>query len=62
MGLAWSLYTGFETPITYFYPIYFLILLIDRAHRDDKACQDKYGEDWQTYKKIVPYKFIPYVW
>ncbi|KIY61498.1 ERG4/ERG24 ergosterol biosynthesis protein [Cylindrobasidium torrendii FP15055 ss-10] len=62
MGLAWSLPTGFNTPITYFYPIYFAGLLWHRRIRDDEACEAKYGEDWETYKKLVPYKIIPYVY
>jgi hypothetical protein len=42
MGLAWCLPTGFDTPITYFYVIYFAILLIHRQRRDDEACAKKY--------------------
>jgi delta14-sterol reductase len=62
MGLAWCLTTGFQTPLTYFYSIYFLILLVHRALRDDEACTKKYGEeDWEKYKKAVPYIFVPRV-
>ncbi|KAG8686279.1 erg24, C-14 sterol reductase, partial [Ceratobasidium sp. 395] len=39
MALAYSLTTGFNTPITYFYPIYFLILLLHRQNRDSEACE-----------------------
>jgi protein-S-isoprenylcysteine O-methyltransferase Ste14 len=42
MGLAWSLPTGFDTPFTYFYVIYFAVLLIHRQRRDDEKCQKKY--------------------
>ncbi|KAF8958356.1 ergosterol biosynthesis ERG4/ERG24 [Flammula alnicola] len=62
MGLAWSLPTGFETPITYFYVVYFAVLLIHRQRRDDEACAKKYGEDWAKYTKLVPYRIIPYVY
>jgi hypothetical protein len=41
MALAWSLPTGFETPITYFYIIYFTVLLIHRQRRDDENCEKK---------------------
>jgi len=61
MGLAWCLTTGFRTPITYFYIIYFTILLVHRGMRDDAACVKKYGEDWVAYKKIVKYRILPYV-
>lgn len=41
MALAWSLPTGFETPITYFYVTYFTVLLIHRQLRDDENCEKK---------------------
>ncbi|KAK0469726.1 ERG4/ERG24 ergosterol biosynthesis protein [Desarmillaria tabescens] len=62
MALAWSLPTGFETPITYFYVSYFTVLLIHRQLRDDENCKKKYGDDWEKYKKMVPYRIIPYVY
>lgn len=62
MALAWSLPTGFETPVTYFYVIYFAVLLLHRQHRDDEKCEKKYGKDWEKYKKLVPYRIIPYVY
>ncbi|KAJ8072418.1 erg24, C-14 sterol reductase [Marasmius tenuissimus] len=62
MALAWSLPTGFDTPITYFYVTYFLVLLIHRQRRDDENCETKYGKDWEKYKKMVPYRIIPYVY
>ncbi|KAH9481505.1 Delta(14)-sterol reductase [Psilocybe cubensis] len=62
MALAWSLPTGFETPITYFYVAYFTFLLVHRQIRDDEACHLKYGDDWVAYKKLVPYRIIPYIY
>jgi len=62
MALAWSLPTGIDTPITYFYIMYFAVLLIHRQRRDDENCEKKYGDDWDKYKKIVPYRIIPYVY
>ena len=60
MGLSWCLTTGFVTPVTYFYAIYFAVLLVHRAMRDDEACRAKYGaEDWARYKARVPYVFVP---
>jgi hypothetical protein len=43
MALAWSLPTGFDTPVTYFYVIYFAVLLIHRQRRDDEKCEKKYA-------------------
>ncbi|GMK57223.1 hypothetical protein CspeluHIS016_0400570 [Cutaneotrichosporon spelunceum] len=62
MAWAWCLPTGFKTPIPYFYVIYFAILLMHRQKRDDEACKEKYGKDWDVYCKKVPYKIIPYVY
>ena len=45
--------------VAYFYAIYFLILLIHRAVRDDHFCREKYGPDWLEYKKKVPAVFVP---
>jgi len=59
MGLSWCLVCGFGSIVPYYYAIYFMILLVHRSIRDDHMCQQKYGEDWETYKKLVPYRFIP---
>ncbi|CAE6445215.1 unnamed protein product [Rhizoctonia solani] len=62
MALSYSLPTGFNTPITYFYCSFFLVLLLHRQMRDEEACRKKYGKDWDTYTKIVPWKIVPYVY
>ena len=62
IGLSWCLPTGFQTPLTYFYVIYFASLLIHRQTRDEMKCRAKYGKDWETYEKLVPYKIIPYIY
>lgn len=62
MAFAWSLPTAFNTPITYFYVTYFAVLLMHRQRRDDEACEKKYGEDWEVYKKKVPYRIVPYIY
>jgi hypothetical protein len=81
MAVGYSMATGANTPITYFYPMYFLALLIHRQIRDDENCEKKYvvnsshvtssmlttlviryGKDWIKYKKLVPYRIIPYVY
>jgi delta14-sterol reductase len=59
MGVTWCLVCGFDSIVPYYYAIYFLILLVHRSIRDDHMCQAKYGDDWQTYKKLVPYRFVP---
>ncbi|CAM9357775.1 unnamed protein product [Choristocarpus tenellus] len=59
MGLSWCLITGFSSVIPYFYCVYFGVLLVHRALRDDHACEQKYGADWITYKQKVPHMFVP---
>ena len=62
MSLSWCLTTWFVTPVTYFYSVYFAILLIHRQMRDEEKCSKKYGADWTEYQRRVPYKIIPYVY
>ncbi|KAJ6788988.1 hypothetical protein PWT90_02584 [Aphanocladium album] len=50
---------GWAIPITYFYVIYFAVLLIHRDRRDDEKCHRKYGDDWEKYKKVVRWRIIP---
>ena len=59
MALSWSLPCGFTHILPYFYPIYFLVLLIHRQIRDEHHCQEKYGKDWSTFCKIVKWRLIP---
>ncbi|KAL8733421.1 MAG: hypothetical protein Q9181_003585 [Wetmoreana brouardii] len=60
-ALAWALITGFKSPLPWFYPVFFAIMISHRAYRDMEKCEKKYGEAWQEYKRRVPYLFIPYV-
>ncbi|KKY35540.1 putative deltasterol reductase [Diaporthe ampelina] len=53
---------GWGMVFTYFYVLYFAVLLIHRERRDDKACSDKYGEDWEKYKRAVRWRILPYVY
>ncbi|KAG4306415.1 hypothetical protein PORY_000403 [Pneumocystis oryctolagi] len=62
MAWSWCLPTGFKNPITYFYVIYFAVLLIHRERRDNYMCSVKYGKDWDEYCRQVPYRIIPYIY
>ena len=53
---------GYGTLITYFYVLYFAVLLVHRELRDEAKCAKKYGEDWTRYKKIVRWKILPGVY
>lgn len=60
-ALCWSLPALFGSFIPYFYVCFLVILLLDRAHRDDKRCAAKYGEYWDQHCEKVPYKILPFV-
>ncbi|KAK3368596.1 ergosterol biosynthesis ERG4/ERG24 [Podospora didyma] len=53
---------GWGMLFTYFYILYFGVLLIHRDGRDDEKCSKKYGDDWETYKKIVRSRIVPYIY
>lgn len=50
---------GWGMAYTYLYAIYFAVLLVYRERRDDALCADKYGENWDEYKKIVKWRILP---
>ncbi|OJJ08152.1 hypothetical protein ASPVEDRAFT_179335 [Aspergillus versicolor CBS 583.65] len=53
---------GWGMVFTYFYVLYFAILLIHREGRDDAMCAKKYGNDWTEYKRIVRWKIVPWLY
>ncbi|CAA3007729.1 delta(14)-sterol reductase [Olea europaea subsp. europaea] len=62
VALSFSLPCGLSSPVPYFYPIYLLILLIWRERRDEARCAEKYKEIWAEYRKLVPWRILPYVY
>jgi 7-dehydrocholesterol reductase len=60
-AVFWTLPVGFEHALPWFYVVYITILLVHRAVRDDARCARKYGEAWDEYKRIVPYRIVPKV-
>lgn len=61
-AFLWSLPCLFASGLPYFYFVFLVILLSDRARRDDGRCRSKYGHFWDEYCKRVPYKMIPFVY
>ncbi|KAL3807336.1 hypothetical protein ACHAXA_001308 [Cyclostephanos tholiformis] len=59
LGLSWCMLCGFNSVVPYFYAIYFAILLVHHSVRDYHMCREKYGDDWDKYRSMVPYRFIP---
>ncbi|KAI5457182.1 ergosterol biosynthesis ERG4/ERG24 [Mariannaea sp. PMI_226] len=50
---------GWGMLFTYFYSAWFGFMLIHRERRDDAACLEKYGEDWEKYRRTVQWRIIP---
>jgi delta14-sterol reductase len=50
---------GWGMLFTYFYIVYFFVLLAHRQMRDDAKCERKYGKDWEKYTAKVKSRIIP---
>lgn len=50
---------GWGIIFTYFYLIYFAVLLIHRERRDEEKCKKKYGADWDRYTALVRSRIVP---
>jgi 7-dehydrocholesterol reductase len=61
ISLAYCLPCGTTHLLPYFYIIYMTILLVHRSIRDDTRCKEKYGKQWDEYKRRVPYQICPYI-
>ena len=55
----WALICGFNSPFPWFYPTFFVLMIVHRAWRDITRCREKYGKAWEEYERRVPYIFIP---
>ncbi|KAF2161908.1 hypothetical protein M409DRAFT_58684 [Zasmidium cellare ATCC 36951] len=59
---AWCATCGFKNILPWSYFIYMCILLYHRSQRDERRCRNKYGEKWEEYCRVVPYRIIPFVY
>lgn len=62
MSFMWGASCASLSFIPFFYFLFFFSHLTHRQQRDDERCQKKYGKLWDKYTKLVPYKFIPFVY
>ncbi|RJE16723.1 reductase [Aspergillus sclerotialis] len=53
---------GWGIIFTYFFMLYFAILLIHRERRDEEKCKKKYGADWDRYTSLVRSRIVPGVY
>ena len=58
--ISFALCAGFHSPWPYVLPVALLILLTQRASRDDKKCRAKYGELWEAYCARARFRIIPF--
>lgn len=61
MASIWALSCGFTGLLPFFYPVFFIFMILHRYFRDYERCERKYKNDWEKYCKAVPYTFIPYL-
>lgn len=50
---------GWGIIFTYFFLLYFAILLVHRERRDEEKCRKKYGADWDRYTSLVRSRIVP---
>jgi delta24(24(1))-sterol reductase len=65
-ALCWGLACGVGTGaplyfMPFFYWFFHFCMLIHRGFRDEHECKIRYGNMWDEYCEIVPYRYIPYV-
>ncbi len=59
---CWSVPALFASALPYFYLIFLILLLIDRAYRHERRCANKYGKNWEKYCERVPFRLIPFIY
>jgi Delta14-sterol reductase len=60
--LAFALTAGTTSIFPYLLPLSLLVLLTQRAARDDRKCRAKYGELWREYCARVRYRIFPFIY
>jgi delta14-sterol reductase len=62
MYLSWTLMAGFQSAVPYLLPAWLLLLLMQRAARDDQRCRRKYGRLWDEYCRTARFRMFPYIY
>ncbi len=60
--LSFALCAGIADVWPFLLPLSLLVLLSQRAARDDKKCRAKYGELWEQYCKRARFRIIPFLY
>ncbi len=60
--LSFALCAGFESAWPYLLPGTLIVLLTQRAWRDEQRCRAKYGALWDAYCKRARFRIFPFVY
>ena len=60
--LCFALCAGFAHWAPYIVPASLIVLLVQRASRDDHRCREKYGDLWEAYCRRVPFRIFPIIY
>lgn len=60
--ICFALTAGFASPYPYLLPLSLIVLLTQRAARDDKKCRQKYGDLWKQYCARVRFRMVPFLY
>jgi delta14-sterol reductase len=60
--LSFALCAGISHWQPFLVPLSLVILLTQRAARDDKKCRAKYGPLWEEYCRAVKFRMIPFIY
>lgn len=60
--LCFALCTGWQSVVPYLLPLSLVVLLGQRAARDDRRCRAKYGETWERYCERARFRMIPFMY
>ncbi len=62
LGMATGLTLALGRPLDpwpWLYPLYYVAFLVPRQADDDRRCKAKYGQLWDEYCRLVPYRIVP---
>jgi Delta14-sterol reductase len=62
MYLSWTLLAGLQSFVPYLLLLWLLLLLMQRAGRDDRRCRQKYGHLWDEYCRKARFRMFPYIY
>jgi delta24(24(1))-sterol reductase len=59
MAWLWAASSRGTGLLPFYYPAFFLLMILHRYTRDQARCSRKYGADWARYCQAVPCAFVP---